>query len=278
MWGVLIYGYSCPATVKRFTMNSKRRSTGLLPLITGWLDAWITSPIGTAITPPVSPVPSSVVGYNEPTPQPTPISSEPPNTQLFKPLEFVYEEQARRKQASGRLRGNRGVIVLPRHWPLSLKTQARSELEQKLTLLYQKQCNSLYTLQQAYTPSSDPLREGPVLTLRHLEEVEHYVRQLNGETFQAPVKQVRIGWAKYSRLAQVNIRTGTLTISRHCLGEAVPAAAFRYLVLHELAHFYEVNHSARFWALVEQHCPDYRTQRTIMRHYFHYNVLQHDQT
>ena len=84
-----------------------------------------------------------------------------------------------------------------------------------------------------------------------------------------PVQGVRVGWAKYSRLAQANLRTGIITVSRYCLGERIPAAAFRYLILHELAHFIEANHSPRFWALVAQHCPDHKAQQARMRHYFH---------
>jgi len=34
-----------------------------------------------------------------------------------------------------------------------------------------------------------------------------------------------------------------------------------YVILHELAHVKEMNHSARFWRLVAKACPDYKERR-----------------
>ena len=42
-------------------------------------------------------------------------------------------------------------------------------------------------------------------------------------------------------------------------------ALIDYIVCHELAHLKEMNHSPRFWAIVEQLCPDWRQQRQALR-------------
>jgi len=45
----------------------------------------------------------------------------------------------------------------------------------------------------------------------------------------------------------------------------VPPPVVDYVVIHELAHIREKNHSPRFWALVEKHCPDYRQRRRWLK-------------
>lgn len=43
-----------------------------------------------------------------------------------------------------------------------------------------------------------------------------------------------------------------------------PVRAIDYVLVHELAHRIEFNHSSRFWAIVEQYIPDYRQQKKIL--------------
>jgi predicted metal-dependent hydrolase len=44
-----------------------------------------------------------------------------------------------------------------------------------------------------------------------------------------------------------------------------PPPILDYVVIHELAHLRELNHSPRFWAIVAAHCPDYRARRDWLK-------------
>ena len=44
-----------------------------------------------------------------------------------------------------------------------------------------------------------------------------------------------------------------------------PEPIIEYVVVHELAHLKEMNHSPRFWRIVEKHCPAWREQRKWLR-------------
>jgi predicted metal-dependent hydrolase len=44
-----------------------------------------------------------------------------------------------------------------------------------------------------------------------------------------------------------------------------PYEAIEYVVVHELCHIKEMNHSKRFWAEVEKILPDYKLRRRLLK-------------
>ncbi len=44
-----------------------------------------------------------------------------------------------------------------------------------------------------------------------------------------------------------------------------PEAAREYVVVHELSHLVEMNHSKRFYAVVETYLPDYKERRKLLK-------------
>ena len=55
------------------------------------------------------------------------------------------------------------------------------------------------------------------------------------------------------------------TLSFNLKLATAPQEVIDYVVLHELMHLREPNHSKRFWRLVEQECPDYRRHRLWLK-------------
>ena len=84
--------------------------------------------------------------------------------------------------------------------------------------------------------------------------------------FFAPLVGVRYGrvsirsqhsrWGSCSSLGNLNF---------NCLLLLAPEEVLDYVVVHELCHRLEMNHSPRFWAQVERVLPDYAAARTWLR-------------
>jgi hypothetical protein len=80
---------------------------------------------------------------------------------------------------------------------------------------------------------------------------------------QSPVRRVtvrnqRSRWGSCSR-------RGTISLNWRLI--QAPSYVRDYLMLHELSHLREMNHSARFWREVERVCPDYETaERWLKQH------------
>ncbi len=87
-----------------------------------------------------------------------------------------------------------------------------------------------------------------------LPEITARVHQLNDRHFQQPVKAVKLkynhsNWGSCSSGGNINLSTRLLF---------APDPVIDYVIVHELAHLIEFNHSKRYWELVERAAPDYR--------------------
>lgn len=84
----------------------------------------------------------------------------------------------------------------------------------------------------------------------------HWAPQL-GVTFgRVSVKDQKSLWGSCSRAGNLNF-SWRLTLA--------PPEVLDYVVVHELAHRLEMNHSPRFWAHVARLCPDYKKHRKWLR-------------
>lgn len=92
-------------------------------------------------------------------------------------------------------------------------------------------------------------------------EVARRVQDWNDRTFRRPIRNVYLkynhsNWGSCSRDGNVNLSTRLLF---------APEEVQDYVILHELAHLVELNHSDRFWALVERYMPDYQDKERWLK-------------
>jgi len=92
-------------------------------------------------------------------------------------------------------------------------------------------------------------------------EITQRVQRLNDLHFKKPIhsitlKNLHSRWGSCSSKGNINLSTRLLF---------APEAVRDYVIIHELAHLTEMNHSPRFWKLVATAMPDYKLQEKWLK-------------
>lgn len=88
----------------------------------------------------------------------------------------------------------------------------------------------------------------------YLPAITDRVHQINTRFFHKSIKAVKLKYT-HSRWGSCST-TGNINLSTRLL--FAPQAVVDYVIVHELAHLIEMNHSPRFWKVVENVMPDYK--------------------
>ncbi len=114
----------------------------------------------------------------------------------------------------------------------------------------------------AACPVRLPLTEGELRTLAHqarqiLPERAAYFAPLVGTDYgRITIRSQRTRWGSCSGRGNLNF---------NCLLMLCPPEVADYVVVHELCHRKQLNHSPAFWTEVERVLPDYRTRRAWLK-------------
>lgn len=84
----------------------------------------------------------------------------------------------------------------------------------------------------------------------------HFAPQLKVTPRQIKLSDARTQWGSCTTQGIVRLNWRLVKMPLHLID---------YVVVHELAHLIEMNHSTRFWQLVESVCPNYRQCRAELR-------------
>ena len=91
--------------------------------------------------------------------------------------------------------------------------------------------------------------------------IEERVRSLNERLFNVHINKVRLknnrtNWGSCSSRGNINLSVRLLK---------APEETIDYVIIHELAHRIEMNHSKRFWNIIAQVCPSYKSHEKWLK-------------
>ena len=90
--------------------------------------------------------------------------------------------------------------------------------------------------------------------------VSRYAQQMGVTYHRITIRCQRTRWGSCSTKKNLNF---------NCLLMLTPPEIQDYVIVHELAHLREMNHSSRFWAEVETVMPDYKERRAWLKNHGH---------
>ena len=88
------------------------------------------------------------------------------------------------------------------------------------------------------------------------ERLDHYIPRVGRAPGRIAIRDQKSRWGSCSQKGNVNFNWKLIM---------APPEALDYVVVHELCHLYEFNHSPRFWALVEAQLPDYEAWKKWLK-------------
>ena len=89
-------------------------------------------------------------------------------------------------------------------------------------------------------------------------KVEYYAKLIGVSYNKITIRKARTVWGSCTVKGNLNF---------NCLIAALPCEIADYVIIHELCHRKQMNHSRAFWDTVFKYCPDYQIRRKWLKTY-----------
>jgi len=148
---------------------------------------------------------------------------------------------------------NQNIVVMNKGYSIKLKTENRKNGSIKYIgdTLYIKIPSDLKAISKRLLTQKLVAK---IMSSIYKSFIENEVRALNTKFFNKEINSISLkynksNWGSCSSKLNINLSSRLLL---------VPSEVREYVIIHELCHLTEMNHSEKFWKLVANACPNYK--------------------
>lgn len=166
--------------------------------------------------------------------------------------------RSQRKTLSIQIDNNGHIIArAPMHMPQAEIERFAHEKADWIEKHLQKRQTEQEALQEEGKVTQEEIKKLTQLAVAVIpQKVAYYARLMNVTFGRITIRNQKTRWGSCTREGNLNF---------NCLLMMAPPEVLDYVVIHELCHRLEMNHSARFWAQVEKVMPDYKKHRKWLK-------------
>ena len=163
--------------------------------------------------------------------------------------------RSRRRTVAVQVREDGSVVVRTPYFVS--QAQAEQFIKERKDWILENQKELIEAQKHKKVITEEMRREGMEKALKIFPERVEYYARLMGITYgRITIREQKTRWGSCSGKGNLNFNW-KLTL--------MPMEILDYVVVHELAHRKEMNHSQKFWKIVEQVLPDYQERRRRLR-------------
>lgn len=169
--------------------------------------------------------------------------------------QITYEWiRSRRRTVAIQVKADGSVIVRSPH-SVSKKQVEQFVNEKREWIL--KQQKELENIKEKKTVITEKMRvDGTRKALERIPKRVAYYASIMGVSYgRITIREQKTRWGSCSSKGNLNFNWKLVLM---------PEEVLDYVVVHELAHRKEMNHSKRFWKIVEEVLPDYRERKRML--------------